>query len=290
MTNTDYQVIFSLVRERSGLVLGDDKGYLVESRLKSVLRAHALADLRALVVRLRAGDKRLITDVVEALTTNETSFFRDTKPFHSLTETILPHLQATVGKHRRVRIWSAAASTGQEAYSIAMTLAEVKRRFPDLQVDILATDISEEVLAKARAGVYSQLEVQRGMPAPLMIRHFAKRADGDWEIKPEIRQAVRFQKFNLLDNPAQLGSFDVVFCRNVLIYFERSTKAAVLERLARRLDPEGFLILGGAETVIGITEVFSPLDGQRGVYRLAGAAPPAAKGVPVSAPALSAAG
>ncbi len=288
MTADDFKFITDLVRRRAGLVLSEDKGYLLDSRLKPLLRQRGLADFPQLVAELRTGREELIRDVTDALTTNETSFFRDLKPFALLREIVLPHLLRHRAAHKRFRIWSAACSSGQEPYSLAMSLAEEKARLQGWQWEIVATDLSAEVLSKARSGNYSQFEVQRGMPTPLLLKYFAKSGES-WQVKPEVRQSITFRPFNLLGDAGSLGHFDVVFCRNVLIYFDPKTKAGVLERIGRQLADDGFLFLGGAETVIGVTDRFALEPGQRGVYRpRSGAGEQVAR--PLAGPARAAAG
>jgi chemotaxis protein methyltransferase CheR len=187
---------------------------------------------------------------------------------------VLPRMIAA-RTNKRLRIWSAACSTGQEAYSLAMILKEQGPKLAGWTFDIIGTDISSEVLARAQAGVYTQFEVQRGLPIQFLVKYFKQ--DGDkWQIAPEIRSMVRYQEFNLLNEPASLGSFDVVFCRNVLIYFDQKAKTAILERVSKLLPPDGLLYLGGAETVLGVSDKFEPLAGHRGIYALTGAKPAAA--------------
>jgi chemotaxis protein methyltransferase CheR len=203
--------------------------------------------------------------VVEAMTTNESFFYRDKIPFDHFRDTIMPGLLAARARERRLRIWCAAASTGQEPYSLAMCLKEMKDKLAGWRVEILGTDLSTEVLEKAKAGVYSQFEVQRGLPIQMLVKHFSQVGD-TWHISPEIRAMVQYRPLNLLSDFAHLGSFDVVFCRNVLIYFDQETKIGVLNRIARLLDPDGFLVLGAAETVVGLTDAFKPLVDKRGLY------------------------
>jgi chemotaxis protein methyltransferase CheR len=201
------------------------------------------------------------------MTTNESFFFRDKLPFEHFRETIMPALLAARASHRRIRIWCAAASTGQEPYSLAMCLKEMGAKLAGWRVEIVATDLSLEVLEKATAGVYSQFEVQRGLPVTLLIKYFAQKGD-TWQISPEIRAMVQYRPFNLLHDFAQLGQFDVVFCRNVLIYFDQQAKIDILHRIAKLMPSDGYLVLGAAETVVGLTEAFKPLTDRRGVYAL----------------------
>jgi len=265
VTPLDYDYICKLLRSRSGLVLSSEKHYLVESRLLPVARKHGLPGLTGLVARLRApGSEPLITEVVEAMTTNESFFFRDKVPFDHFRDTIIPSLLAA-RSNRRIRIWCAAASTGQEPYSLAIALKEMGRELRGSRVEIVATDLSTEVLEKAKAGIYSQFEVQRGLPAMLLIKYFSQVGDM-WQIAPEIRGMVKFMPLNLLHDFSHLGKFDVVFCRNVLIYFDQATKIDVLERVADASETDGFLVLGGAETVVGLTGRFKPIVEKRGLY------------------------
>jgi chemotaxis protein methyltransferase CheR len=266
VTPQDYDFIRKLVRERSGLVLSADKQYLVESRLLPVARKAALVSLSDLVRRLKEPNAQaLAVEVVEAMMTNESFFFRDKLPFEHFRETIIPSLIAARASQRRIRLWCAAASTGQEPYSLAMCLKEMARQLAGWRIDILATDISNEVLEKAKAGVYSQFEVQRGLPIQMLIKYFTQVGE-TWQIAPEIRAMVQFRPFNLLNDFAGLGMFDIVFCRNVLIYFDQPTKVGVLDRIARMVDRDGYLVLGAAETVVGLTDSFKPVPERRGLY------------------------
>jgi chemotaxis protein methyltransferase CheR len=265
VTPLDYDYLRKLLKDRSGLVLSADKQYLVESRLTPLARKAGIASLGELVAKLRSNNERLAVDVVEAMTTNESFFYRDKIPFDHFRDTIMPGLLAGRARERRLRIWCAAASTGQEPYSLAMCLKEMKDKLAGWRVEILGTDLSTEVLEKAKAGVYSQFEVQRGLPIQMLVKHFSQVGD-TWHISPEIRAMVQYRPLNLLSDFAHLGSFDVVFCRNVLIYFDQETKIGVLNRIARLLDPDGFLVLGAAETVVGLTDAFKPLVDKRGLY------------------------
>ena len=228
-------------------------------------------------------DEELGREVADAMTTYDTSFFRDAALFHVLRTAILPALAAAREKQRSIRIWCAAASTGQEPYSLAMMLKEMKDKLNGWRVEIVGTDISVDVLEKAKAGVYSQFEVQRGLPIQLLLKHFTQTGDC-WQLSPEIRAMVQFRPFNLLNDFGTLGTFDVVFCRNVLIYFDQDYKVAVLDRLVRQVERDGYLVLGAAETVVGLTDQFKPYPERRGLYV------PNAKPVSVSTPRLVAAG
>jgi chemotaxis protein methyltransferase CheR len=265
MNPTDFDTISRTVRERSGLVLTPDKTYLIESRLAPVARRLGLASIEeiASAIRLRA-DEKMIAQVVDAMTTNETFFFRDKTPFETLEKHVLPDLIAR-RPGKPLRIWCAAASTGQEPYSIAMLVDAMASRLNKTPVEIIATDISDRCLEKARAGVYTQFEVQRGLPVQMLLKHFEKQGEL-WKVKDNIRAMVRWRTANLLENLAGLGRFDVVFCRNVLIYFDAPTKKLILERAARQLEDPGFLFLGAAETVLGVTDAFKPSGELRGLY------------------------
>ena len=266
MTPHDYDYLRRLLKTRSGLVLSSEKHYLVESRLLPVARRAGLFNLTSLVAKLHGPDSEsLIVEVVEAMTTNESFFFRDKIPFDHFRETIMPTLLTARAASRRIRIWCAAAATGQEPYSLAIALKEMGKDLRGWRIEIVATDLSTEVLEKAKSGIYSQFEVQRGLPALMLIKYFAQVGE-TWQIAPEIRGMVKFLPINLLNDFAHLGRFDLVLCRNVLIYFDQATKIGVLERIAGVTERDGFLVLGGAETVVGLTDRFRPFPNKRGVY------------------------
>jgi len=261
MNADGFASIAALVKARSGIVLTPDKEYMLDTRLAPILKLEGIPSLDALALRLRdARAEPLARMVTEALTTNESSFFRDGKPFEHLRR-LLPGLMAARPAGHRIRIWSAACSTGQEAYSVAMILNELGIR----HAEIIGTDLSREVVARAREGIFTQFEVQRGLPVQLLVKHF-RQESGKWRIAPELRAMVRFEERNLLDDHRALGRFDIIFCRNVLIYFDPPTKGKVLNALAAQLVPDGALYLGGAETVLGLTERLVAVPGERGVY------------------------
>ncbi len=279
MNPEDFAYLATQIKNRSGIVITAEKMYLVESRLLPIARNLGLADLGALVAALRRSvPAGLISTVVEAMTTNESLFFRDVRPFEQFKRVVLPKLLEARATSRRLRIWSAACSSGQEPYSLAMVLAEEEARLKGWTIEILATDLSKAMVDRAQAAAYSQFEVQRGVPAPMLAKYFVRDADR-WVVAPRIRSMVRFREFNLLEESAVLGQFDVVFCRNVLIYFDQPTKAKILADIAGRLPRDGTLYLGGAETVLGITDRFEPVAGERGLYRLTPAAPAALRAV-----------
>lgn len=266
MRTEDFELISGLLKQRSGLVLPIDKVYLLESRLTPIAHKRGLETLDDLVNEVRLKRKEdLLTEITEAMTTNESFFFRDNKPFDLFKDTVMPQLMQSRQSNRRLRIWCAAASTGQEPYSLAIILKEMEAKLPGWKIEIIGTDISQEVLDKAKIGLFSQFEVQRGLPIQLLIKYFNQVGDM-WQISDEIKNMVSYRKFNLLDPFTLLGSFDVIFCRNVLIYFDQPTKTEVLERMRKLIPDDGTLFLGAAETVLGITDKFKPVQGQRGLY------------------------
>jgi len=266
MTPLEYDFLRKCFKERSGLVLSADKQYLVESRLLPIARKAGLGGLGELVGALKRSDAdALMTRVVEAMTTNETFFFRDKTPFENFRSAVLPALLAARRTSRTIRVWCAASSTGQEPYSLAMSLKEMEDDVAGWRIDLIATDLSNEVLEKARQGIYSQFEVQRGLPIQLLIKYFTQIGDM-WQIAPEIRAMVKYQQFNLLSDFSRLGTFDLIFCRNVLIYLDQETKAGMLNRLGRAVASDGYLVLGAAETVVGLTDAFRTVPDLRGLY------------------------
>ena len=264
MTPSDYEYLRKLLKERSGLDLSVDKQYLVESRLVPLARKEGLPGIAELAQRMKGGAEALVTDVVEAMTTNETFFFRDKLPFDHLRETVLPALIRARAARRSIRIWCAASSTGQEPYSIAMILKEMPA-LSGWRTEIVATDLSQAVLEKSKAGVFSQFEVQRGLPIQMLVKYFKQNGDL-WQLNPDIRAMVQHKQLNLLHDFSHLGTFDVIFCRNVLIYFDQQTKAAIFERMSRIIEPDGVLALGAAESVVGITDAFKLYPDRRGMY------------------------
>jgi chemotaxis protein methyltransferase CheR len=266
VTPLDYDYLRKLLKERSGLDLTAEKQYLVESRLLPIARRLALDGIGDLVQKMKAGTESVTAIVVEAMTTNETFFFRDKLPFDHLSEEIIPALAQARAARRSLRIWSAACSTGQEPYSIAMCLKEAGPLLAGWRVEIVATDLSLAVLEKSKSGLFSQFEVQRGLPINLLVKYF-KQLGEVWEIAPELRAMIQFRQLNLLQDFSQLGSFDLIFCRNVLIYFDQPTKISIFERLAKRMEPDAYLALGAAETVVGLTDAFKPHPERRGIYR-----------------------
>jgi chemotaxis protein methyltransferase CheR len=266
VTPLDYEYLRKLLKERSGLDLSADKQYLVESRLVPLARKAGLGGIPELVAKMKTGADALTTEVVEAMTTNETFFFRDKIPFDHLRDTIVPAMLQSRASRRSLRIWSAACSTGQEPYSIAMCLKEKGPALAGWRIEIVGTDLSQEVLEKSKAGIYSQFEVQRGLPIQLLVKYFTQSGEL-WQISPDIRGMVQHRQLNLLQDFSHLGKFDVIFCRNVLIYFDQDTKINIFERLNKSLESDGMLMLGAAESVVGITDAFRPYPDKRGLYQ-----------------------
>jgi len=266
VTPLDYEFLRKSLKERSGLDLSSDKQYLVESRLMPLARRAGLSGIAEIVQKMKSGSEALIADVVEAMTTNETFFFRDKIPFENLRDTVLPMMLQARASRRVLRIWCAASSTGQEPYSIAMCLKEISSALAGWRVEILATDLSQSVLEKSKAGIFSQFEVQRGLPIQMLVKHFTQVGEL-WQLNADIRAMVQHRQLNLLQDFSHLGTFDVIFCRNVLIYFDQAAKAGVFDRLARVIEPDGVLALGAAESVVGISDAFRPYPQRRGLYR-----------------------
>ena len=262
MTRDDMSLLAELVRERSGLVLSPDQGYFAESRLAPVARAEELPSLDALLTRLRdRPTEPLLAVVTDALANSETVFFRDRPVWDTIRDAILPTLAAKTGG--AVRVWSAACATGQEPYSLAMLAAGA----PGVTLDLCASDLSDRGLEKARAGIYTQFEVQRGLPVAQLLRWFDK-VDDAWRVRPELRQAVRWRRFNLLHDMAPLGRFDLILCRNALIYLGPDARRNVLTRLAGALTPDGVLVLGASEGVGEAPDVFEAAPEGRGLFTL----------------------
>jgi len=262
ISSEDFGYITSLVRSQAGIVLEPGKEYLVEARLAAVLRQEKLPSISAIVDRLKASTiDPLRPRIVEAMTTNETSFLRDLHPFETFRNTILPELLANRKGSRALSIWCGASSTGQEPYSIAMTLLESMPQAADWKIDMLATDISTEMIRRSREGRYNQIEMNRGLPAQLLIKYF-DRIGLEWQIKERVRRMVQFREMNLVQGWPAMPQFDVIFLRNVLIYFDTDTKRQILEKARRLLKPDGYLFLGCAETTLGLCEDLArmPLD------------------------------
>jgi chemotaxis protein methyltransferase CheR len=271
MTDQDFDFIRQLLRQRSAIVLETGKQYLVESRLTPLVRRLNLGSIGELVheLRTRPADG-LQGQVAEALATNETSFFRDHHPFETLRKTVLPELVRRRGGERRLNLWCAGCASGQEPYSLALLLQE---HFPELagwKVALLASDFSRDILARARAGRYNQIEVNRGLPAALLVKYFRQHGT-DWQLEADVRGRVDFQEINLVQPWPPLPRMDLILIRNVLIYFDVETKKAILDRLARSLRPDGYLLLGGAETTLNLSDRFRRVEQLKsGFHQLVG--------------------
>jgi chemotaxis protein methyltransferase CheR len=275
----DYAHFCTLMLQRSGLVLTPEKVYLVRSRIDPVALQSGMTDAAAVLqaIRLR-GDERLIRRCVDAMATHESYFFRDGTPFEQLKTRLLGPLIAARTARRALRVWSCACSSGQEAYSIAILLKEWGPALDGWRIEIVATDMSEPILEKARSGLYTQFEVQRGLSTERLLRWFRKSGD-QWEVTQAIRDMVTFRRHNLMEGVSGMGQFDLVFCRNVLIYFDRQKKSEILGALVGAMAPDASLFLGSAETVIGLTQALEPAPDLRGVYRMAATRPALATAV-----------
>jgi chemotaxis protein methyltransferase CheR len=289
----DYEFLRKCLKDSSGLDLSADKQYLIESRLLPLARKAGLPGIGELVQMMKGGSAAITAQVVEAMTTNETFFFRDKIPFDHFRDSIMPDIMQARASRRSIRIWCAAGSTGQEPYSLAMCLKEMGAALAGWRVEILATDLSQEVIEKSKAGLYSQFEVQRGLPIQLLVKYF-KQVGELWQINADVRAMISHRQLNLLHDFSQLGNFDVIFCRNVLIYFDQETKVNIFRRLAKATEADGFLVLGAAETVVGLTDVYKPHPDRRGLYRpggfQAGPARPTAAGAAAARAAAMMAG
>lgn len=269
LSPADFQFVSTLVRQRSAIVLEPEKAYLLEARLSPLARVEGFGTIEAMVAQMRAQPYNgLHRKVVEAMTTNETSFFRDLHPFDALKTVVLPDAIKQRGADRRLNIWCAACSSGQEPYTIAMTILDHFPMLATWNIKILATDISSDMVAKSRAGRYGQIEVNRGLPANLLVKYFEKKGM-EWVVRPEAQRLCEFRELNLIEPWGNLPQMDVVFLRNVLIYFDVETKRNILNNVRKVLQPWGYLFLGGAETTINLGDVFARVQFDRaGCYRL----------------------
>ena len=269
MQAQDFKYLAEILKKRSGLALSDDKEYLIESRLLPIARSKNLPDITHLCHYLRATpNEALLVEITEAMTTNESSFYRDIRPFESLRNIVLPLVMQKNSALKSIRIWSAACSTGQEPYTIAMCISEDLAKLAGFRFDIVASDLAKKVVDKAREGIYSQFEAQRGLPIQMLVKYFAALPDSSWQIKDLIKNMVQFKTNNLLEDYAALGKFDIVFCRNVLIYFDEPTKSQITEKMARTLSSGGILILGATESLVDHKSQFEALENFRGAYKL----------------------
>jgi chemotaxis protein methyltransferase CheR len=261
----DFLYIQQFLMKRVGIVLPPEKRYLVETRLEPLTRQLQLPSMTALVAKLRLREPLIEQSVIDAMTTNETLFFRDKQPFDVLRDLILPKLARERRGRGKLRIWCAACSSGQEPYSIAMVLDDLRPQLGGVSAEIVATDISSRVLGQAKAGVFSQFEVQRGLPIKQLLKHFTQEGTR-WRINPALARDITFQQGNLLQPFRHFGVFDVILCRNVMIYFNEATKRDLLKRLSESLAPDGYLMLGGAETVLGLSTDLAPHQSERSLY------------------------
>jgi len=271
----DAAYLARMLRRRCGIVLGPSKLKLIENRLAPVMRRFGFREASAMIAELRFGRDALARAVTEALTTNESSFFRDLEVFARFRDKVLPQLVTRRAAAKRLRIWSAACAAGQEAYSIAMILDDLELAARGWNVDLIATDISAEMIARAEQGLYTPFELQRGLPAELPIAHFSPHGR-HWRVNENLRRMVTFRTFNLLDSFGWLEDVDVVFCRNVLMYLDARTKMDVLGKIAEVIQPDGYLVLGQLESAKGLSDAFEPLVDMPGMYAPAAAAIPRA--------------
>ena len=268
ITRSDFDFIRDLVHGKAGIVLESGKEYLVESRLLPLARKEGFGSLKDLVVKLRLGPANgLHYRVVEAMTTNETTFFRDHKPFELLRTKVLPEVVSRRSAARSISLWCAACSSGQEPYSIAMLLREHFGFLATWRVDLIASDISREMLERTRQGRYSQLEVNRGLPAAYLVKYFRKEG-AEWHVRDDLRQMLSLREINLADRWPMLPQMDIIFMRNVLIYFSVESKKEILARVRRSLRADGYLFLGGAETTLNLDDNFEAVSGLSTCYRL----------------------
>ena len=268
MRTDEFQFLAQMLKQRSGMVLGEDKTYLIGNRLLPIARSQNLADIPQLCNLLKStSNEGLITEIVEAMMNNESSFFRDIIPYESLRNIVFPMVMKAQSS-KRMRIWSAACSTGQEAYSTAICVEEDKGKMPGWNFEIIGTDIARKVVDKAVLGIYSQFEAQCGLSVQMLVKYLLSRPDTTWQVKESIRNMVSFRMQNLLDDYAALGKFDVIFLRNVLTYFDEATKAQITEKMARALNPHGVLILGTNEGLVDPNGRFKPLDHFRAAHIL----------------------
>ena len=266
MTPQDFDYLRQLLRQRSGLVLSAEKQYLAESRLLPVARKHGLGGLAELVGKLKAAATApLSVEVVEAMTTNESFFFRDKVPFEHFRDTIMPALMAARAREKRIRIWCTACATGQEPYSLAMSLKGIGPALAGWRVEISPPTFPTRCWRRPRPASTTSSKCSAGCRSSSLVKFFSQVGEA-WQIAPEIRAMVQFRPLNLLNDFSSLGTFDLVFCRNVLIYFDQETKIGVLNRLARQMPSDGYLVLGAAETVVGLTDAFKPMADRRGLY------------------------
>lgn len=265
MVPDDFEYAARLIKELSGLVLTRDKGYLLENRLMPVVRQHNFKSFHELVAALRTGDATLQSSAVDAMMAKDTAFFRDWKPFVHFAKIVLPNLMQARREKRHFRILCAGVSTGQEAYSIAMLIRDAAAQLTGWRAEIVGVDLSASAIAAAEAGHYTQFDVQRGLPIKALLRSFT-RDDSGWQLNGDIRSRVNFQTWNLLDDIFPLGRFDVVLCRNVMVYLDLQAKIDLLQKLSRSLADDGVLYLGTQEPLMGVSAAFRPVNRDLGIY------------------------
>lgn len=273
MNEMTFEAIARFIARESGIKLSSGKAYMVESRLAPVMSQFGISSFEHLATQLLAATSELRQAVVDALTTNESFFFRDGTPFNLFSSIILPKLLEEKRQNgQALRIWCAAAATGQEPYSLAIALLEVPGLVDEVKVEILATDISQAALATAQSGLYTQFEVQRGLSAQRMLAHFEQEGAA-WRVREKLRNMIEFKELNLLHSLASVGRVDVVFCRNVLIYFDVETKTRVLANIRHQIRDDGYLMLGAAETLIGVTNAFEPTGDHQNLFKPSSVSP-----------------
>jgi chemotaxis protein methyltransferase CheR len=265
MTPQSLALVRVIVQSRTGVVIDPDRQYLIQHSLAAVARREGFDSVEALLAAIRVQrEARLMWAVADAMSPTESAFFRDGIPFNQFRDVLLPSL-AAAGQPGPIKVWSAGCGAGEEPYSLAMIIDAEQDKYPSNPVEIYASDLSDRCLAKAQAGIYTQADIQRGLPARYLVQHFTKR-DEFWHLSVSIRRRVRWRRLNLIADLGSVGRFDVVFCRYVLEAFDGPTRKKVLEQLAGVLNPNGYLVLGDTETVLGLTQIFQPVPGQRGVF------------------------
>lgn len=265
----NFTYLCDLLRSKCGISLGEDKRYLVDSRLLPLVRRMGLDDINALIEEVkRRQDRNVVQEIIEAMTTNETSFFRDNRPFDQFRDIVLPKVVEMPGS--TVKVWSAASSSGQEAYSLSMLMLENSTKMKGKGFSVTGTDIDHAIIKRAEEASYTQFEVQRGLPITLLMKYFVqhKEMGEKWVLKDDVKKHVRFKYLNLLESYAAMGKFHVIFCRNVLIYFEPEIKSQILNKLAAQMEKGGFLYLGSSETITDLTDKFTIFEDTRGLYVL----------------------
>lgn len=271
MKISDYELYKSLLKDKSGLELPPEKSYMLDSRLLPVAKKWGYPTLSAMTMTLYGvPETELVQDITEAMVNHETSFFRDYDVFKVLADFVLPYFKTHRKNAKSLRIWSAGCSSGQEPYSIAMKIMENDHLFSGKNVEIIATDLSNALLEKAETGTYDQFEIQRGLPAKMLLNYFESRGQKKWEIKKEIRRMVSFERQNLLENFDHLGDFDIIFCSHVLENFDKETKASILDRMTDHLPEDGFIIMAEEPDLDNLTDEIKPLKGCSGLYILSG--------------------